>query len=433
VQSTVSIDLLQRGEVDTAPYLDTPVATAPATSEEPATSLLAWILAAFLGGLALNLTPCVYPLIPITIGYFARQGKGDRRRTILLACLYILSMAVVYAILGSAAALTGAMFGSFLQNTSVLVGIAAVMVVFAAGMMGAFEIRLPASLNRLTAAKPGPGGAVMMGATVGLVAAPCVGPFIATLLAYVGARGNPAEGFLLFLALGLGLGAPYLPLAVLSGRLSSWPSAGPFLVAAKRLLGLALLGLATWFLLPILGTRLFQLVFSAILVVGGGATLFWKIEGESSGTQLFRRLAALLLIIGGIGILGREPSGELIEWSSYSRAELAIAAETGQPAIVDVYADWCLPCHELEAITFADEAVREAFDGMRLLKADVTGPVLSPDVQELMTREGIQGVPTILFYDAAGRERQDLRLVGFEGPTAFKARLDALREGRPRS
>ena len=157
--------------------------------------ILATFLLVFLGGLALNLTPCVYPMIPITISYFGGQAQGKKGSIFLHSLLYVIGMAVTYSILGVVAAMTGGLFGAALQYPPVLIGIALVMVLLALSMFDVYEFRMPAFLNRLAGgSQKGFGGTFLMGLTVGIVAAPCIGPFVLGLLTYVGNKGQRSPG-----------------------------------------------------------------------------------------------------------------------------------------------------------------------------------------------------------------------------------------------
>ena len=179
----------------------------------------------FLAGLALNTTPCVYPIIPITIGFFSNQTEGRLSRTFLMAATYVLGMAITYSALGVAASLTQGIFGAALQHPLVLLGLAGLMVAMALSMFGLYEFRLPASFNRLVPrSSQGNLGALMMGLTMGIVAAPCIGPFVIGLLVHVSNRGEPAYGFFMFFVLALGLGLPYLVLGTFSGALKKLPA-----------------------------------------------------------------------------------------------------------------------------------------------------------------------------------------------------------------
>lgn len=412
-----------RTETIAVPAADTRAAPSSAPPAEAARGFLASLLFAFLGGLGLNLTPCVYPLIPITIGYFSRQS-ATRGRRLLLAALFVISMAIVFAALGTVAALTGSLFGAVLQNPVVLVLLALLMVALALGMFGAWEFRLPGALAALADARPGAGGAIFMGATMGLACAPCIGPFIVGLLAIVGRSGDPRFGFALFFMLGLGLGAPYFLLAFLSGEAMKLPRGGTFLETAKKLLGLVLLGLALWFLRPLIGAAAFRSGIG-LLVVAAGLGLIFGPRPASPGLFWLRRGVGIACVVGSIVFFRPEPPLEHIAWRPYSPALVAEATANGRPVMIDVSAAWCIPCQELDAITFSDSTVREAARPFLALKADVTGPKIAPEVDALTKKYTIVGVPTVLFFDATGRERDDLRLTGFEGPDEFTKRLES--------
>ena len=188
--------------------------------------LLVALSALFVLGLALNLTPCVYPMIPVTIGYFSRQAEGKTARVFGLALMYLLGIAVTYSSLGVVAALTGQMFGALLQNPWVLVGIALIMVALALSLFGVYQIQAPNFIRQKVSSNSGGGllGALSMGLIVGIVAAPCVGPVTIGLLTYVGSTGSPWLGFWMFFTLSLGLGAPYVVLGRFQAGSGSCPS-----------------------------------------------------------------------------------------------------------------------------------------------------------------------------------------------------------------
>ena len=187
--------------------------------------LLYTMIFIFLGGLALNLTPCVYPLIPITVSYFGGQGDVGRGKLVIRAVLYVLGMAITYSILGVVAALTGGLLGSALQNPFVLIFVALVLIGLALSMFGLYEIRVPQSLALIGSKnRSGYIGTLLMGLTVGLIAAPCIGPFVLGLLTYVGESGNPALGFWMFFVLAMGLGTPFLLLGIFSGAVTRLPA-----------------------------------------------------------------------------------------------------------------------------------------------------------------------------------------------------------------
>jgi thioredoxin:protein disulfide reductase len=372
--------------------------------------LLLVLLSVFAGGLALNLTPCVYPVIPLTVGYFGNQASGSRGRMFGLAGLYVLGMAAMYSILGVGAALSGRLFGSVLQNPWVLTAIAAALVAMALSMFGVWEIRMPTALMNRAGARAGAAGAFGMGLFVGVVAAPCIGGFIVGLLAFVAARQDPFLGFLFFFTLSLGLGLPYLFLAAYSARLKSLPRAGEWMEGVKKIFGWILLAMAAYFLRSVLPAPFGKWLLPLVLAIGAIAIIVTRLGLKWP----VRAVTAAVLIGIAFFFVPRELSG----WQPY--APQVIGA--GRPTIVDFSADWCLPCIELERKTFSDPRVAQALSRRALLKADMT-KIGSPEAAALTEKFGILGVPTIIFLDAAGQERTDLRLVGFENADRFLERL----------
>ncbi|HEX5131749.1 MAG TPA: cytochrome c biogenesis protein CcdA, partial [Candidatus Krumholzibacteria bacterium] len=395
--------------------------------------LLFGYILVFLGGLALNLTPCVYPVIPITVSYFGGQSRGRGSRTVTLALLYLLGMATMYSSLGLVAAFTGSLFGSALQNPLVLIVVALVMVGLAMSMFGFYEIRVPLRLAGVAGtAKQGAMGSFLMGLTVGIVAAPCIGPFVLGLLTFVGEMGNLFLGFSLFFVLALGLGTPLVVLAVASGSISRLPKSGEWMEWIRRLFGVVLLAMAVYFLRAVIGDALYFAGIGTVLVIGGAALGFIaRARSTSIFFNAFRRfigvaapLYGLYMILAPGHILGRHAEAG-IAWVPYAETRLAAAAAAGKPVVIDFSADWCLPCKELEHETFADPQVIDVVGGMVPLRADLTAHG-SADVRALREKFDIRGVPTIIFIDATGKERSDLRAVEFIDSEEFLSRLNQI-------
>ena len=180
-------------------------------------------LAVFIGGLALNLTPCVYPLIGVTIAYFGNQG-GSQRRVMTLAIFFVLGIAITFSSVGVAAALSGGLFGAAMQNRYVLIALAAMLFALAASSFGLFSLNPPNwMMQRAGTAYPGNAGALLMGLGMGVVAAPCIGPVVLGLLLMVERSGSAIFGFALFFTLALGLGVPYIALAMAAGQIRRMP------------------------------------------------------------------------------------------------------------------------------------------------------------------------------------------------------------------
>ena len=382
----------------------------------------------FLGGLALNLTPCVYPMMPVTIGFFAAQSRTSWLARAGLPALYVLGMAVTYSVLGMVAGRAGGLIGSTLQSAWVVGGLVVLFVVMALSMFGLFEVRLPGSLTRLGGGRRGPIGALVMGLTVGLVAAPCIGPFVVGLLAFVGASGNPILGFWLFFVMAIGMGLPNLVLGVFSGSLSSLPRSGEWLLYAKKVMGVALLGVAIYFLQPFLADREMGLLVLGFALAAGAYLAI--LEKTRLAWRLFPALkVAVGLLVVAMGLWFSMPllvERQGAEWEPYSHEAFARASAAGKPILIDFSAEWCLSCKELERFTFADPQVRAEAARYDLLKADLT-QYESPAVREIRDRFDIIGLPTIVFVDSAGNERRDLRVYGFEDAGAFLARMRQVR------
>lgn len=383
------------------------------------------LLAAFLGGLFLNLTPCVYPMIPVTLAFFSQQARKARGHIVLLAACYVSGLSLTYALLGLVAARTGALFGSWLQQPLVLVSMALLVVGLSMSMFGLFELRLPQFLTRrMGAAGEGPGGAFLMGMILGIVAAPCVGPFVLGLLLIVGQMANPVMGFLLLFMLGLGMGLPCVLLGVGAHRVSHLPKAGAWLIWTKHLLGCVLLGVALFFLTPLLPWALAGLLLAALLL-GSGVYLgaLARIPHASKRFERVRQVIGGLLVVAAVTLAWpRPPAGPSVVWVPYTEQTMAAARAAARPVVVDVYADWCLPCVEMDHVTFRHPDVVQALARVTTLRIDATRAV-SPEAQAFFERFRIYGLPVVLFFDARGEEAMPLRLTGFTPPEDFLARV----------
>ena len=389
------------------------------------------LLAVFLAGLALNLTPCVYPLIPITIGFFVNQasshGKPRLSRTFLLAVMYVFGMAITYSILGVAASMTGGLFGAALQNSFVLIALASVMVALALSMFGVYEFRVPQFLNRFASqsaqSTSGEAGALAMGLTMGIVAAPCIGPFVLGLLVHVSAKADPLYGFVIFFVLALGLGLPYVFLGTFSGAIKELPRSGEWMVAVRKVFGVILIGMALYFLMPLMGGS-----ENLVFIIFFGASAFYLFFWESGRTRP-KAFAWILRAIGvgaaaiAVSMAIPDRPEKTISWQPYSEESLVAAQREGRPVVIDVFADWCIPCKELDHQTFSDDGVRQ--EAMRFVTLKLNLTFSDPDTEAGRARKrfDILGVPTVIFLNANGQEHSGLRVTGFEGPTHFLSRL----------
>ncbi len=386
--------------------------------------LLLSLILVFLGGLALNLTPCVYPLIPITVGYFGGQSEGSTKKLFTLGVLYVLGMAFTYSVIGVITALSGAVFGALLQNTLVILAIVAVLIALSLSMFGFYEFKLPDSwVAKAGGAKGGYFGALFMGLTMGIVAAPCIGPFVLGLVTYVGAKGDPFYGFLMFFTLAVGLGLPYLFLALFSGKIKSLPRAGFWMDAIKHIFGFILLGMALYFALPLIPKEISKYVLPVYMILAALYILiFDKSAKKVKGFRIFKTVLSVIIIIAGVYFL--IPSKEVSpEWKVYSDTSFEQSKAANQPIMIDFYADWCIPCKELDAITYSDQKVIDEAARFDNYKVDMTKS-LSEETEKIRNKFKIVGMPTIILINSRGQEVK--RLTGFVKPEEFLSILKAV-------
>ena len=392
-------------------------------------------IAMYLLGLGLTLTPCVYPIIPITIGYFGTQAAGKMSRQFMMALVFGLGIAISYAIVGTIAAFSGSLMGAALQSQWVLVALSLLCVIMGFNAFGAFEITLPAWLSNAAGggSKQGLTGAALMGLTMGIAAAPCLAAFIVSLLAFVGQKGDPILGFSMFFVLGLGLATPFIALGTFSGLVSKAPKSGAWMIYAKKLMGALLFAAALYFLNPVLPKPLHHsLVIVSLTAAGLYFGFFEPTKGRTWIFKAVRYFFAVLFI--GLAIWWGMPEENAANvsgaaWQTYSEQALDQAKADGKPAIVDVFADWCLPCKELDKFSFSDPRVIAASKGIVMLKADITSGG-SPESKKIIARYGLKGVPTVIFIKPDGEEILDLRINQFEKADAVLARFNKLLESK---
>jgi len=389
-------------------------------------SFLFFLFLVFLGGIASSLTPCVYPMIPITIAVIGASGDQGRMRAFLMSVVYVAGICATYTILGFVVGNSGGMFGSMLQNAWVLVGVAAVFGLLSLAMFGVYEFALPESMTTRASQAGGGGfvGAFIVGTVAGVVAAPCTGPVVAFLLVEIANRFTPAQGVLVMLAYSLGLGMLFLAVGTFSGVLAAMPRSGAWMVEVKHVFGVIMLAAAVYYLDQVLPAAAMPFLWSAI-VLGFGFVIAGRmalIRGPRSPKRLV--FAAAILALGGFLIFQPEPDVPTVhvEWSDDESAGLTTAASQGRPVILDFTADWCAACKELEHLTYTDPAVVScAADFVPVM---VDGTEDTPVFSGLRDKYGFQGLPAVYFICPGGEVVENLTLKGFEPADKFLAKMN---------
>ena len=383
------------------------------------------LIGIFLGGLALNLTPCIYPLIPITVSYFGGRGEKFGGKIIFHGILYISGLALTNSILGLSASLSGAMLGTVLQNPIVLIVVAGILIGLATSFFGLWELRIPSGLTNLASKNfGGYFGTFFMGLTLGIVAAPCLGPFILGLLTYVGQKGDPFLGFLYFFVLSIGMGLPLAVLAVFSGALEKLPMSGGWMVWIRKVLGWVLVGMAGYLLQPLIPGSSERVILFAMIAVAAGVHLGW-LDRSSQDSHLFsmvKKGLGVILIIGAILFFFVTPRHvEGVKWIPYDKGMLTQAADEKRPVILDFYADWCGPCKAMERNVFTAPEVVKLSKNFQNIRVDLTKR--HPEQDLLMKRYQVRGVPTIIFLNKQGREEKGLRIESYVNKEAVLNRM----------
>ncbi|HOX25183.1 MAG TPA: cytochrome c biogenesis protein CcdA [Candidatus Krumholzibacteria bacterium] len=429
--------------------------------------LLLFLGLVFLGGVLMSATPCIYPMIPITLAVIGAQtqkqgvGKG-----FLLALTYGLGLAIVYGVIGVISATVFSGITAFLQSPVVLVPIALLMVAMSFAMFGAYELEAPAFLrNRLQGAgggRAGVVGAFVAGMVAGLVASPCVGPFLAALLVWVGSTGSVLLGFWSLFIFGLGLSALLVAVGTFPSLLGSLPQSGGWMETVKRGMGLLLLYMAFFFVRPglVLPERIFYPLLGAVTVlVAVFLGAFDHLTPESRWWDRTRKGLGILVLLCGGWLLARTVVPDLlpapavvaapaagaaaapsataagadpsqpgkVEWElvrtgegvqTLLAARIAEAGAAGKPVMIDFWATWCVYCKKLDKAVWVEPAVVAESRRFVTIKIDATKPD-DEDMTAVKEMFKVPGLPTVAFVGRDGRILHAKTLSGWHEPAEF--------------
>jgi thiol:disulfide interchange protein DsbD len=370
-------------------------------------------LAALVGGLAVSLTPCVYPMVAVTVSVFGAKQAKSRSEGVLLSLAFVLGICGMFVPMGVAAGMTGSFFSSILQNRWVVAGISSVFLLMAASMFGAFELTLPSSLNNKLAEMGGIGykGAFLLGLVCGLIAAPCTGPVLTGILAWIASTQSAALGALAMGAFSLGLGAPFFVVGAFAVQL---PKSGHWMVHVKSILGTVLVVVALYFLNNSFGfANGYVGVSLAFLGAAAGAVVLGLLLGAvhrefgepGVGVKVAKGTGIALASLGSLFfILGVTKPREALSWERHDiEGALARAAADKRPLVVDFTAAWCGACKELDKKTFSEPRVGQELGRFVAVKVDATNND-DPKVEAMLARFKVVGLPTVVMFDSRGKE-----------------------------
>jgi thiol:disulfide interchange protein DsbD len=403
-------------------------------------SLIKIMLGFFGLGLLLAFTPCVFPMIPILSSIIV--GGGERittHRAFILSLSYILAMSVTYTAAGVMTGLLGENLQAMFQNPWIIGSFSGLFVILSLSMFGLFELQLPHALqhrlHQISHQQQGGSvtGAALMGLLSGLIVGPCLAPPLAGALIFIGQHGDPVLGGLALFMLSMGMGLPLLIIGTSAGSLL--PKAGDWMHTIKAIFGILMLGLSIWMLERIIPGWVSLLLWGGLLIVSAvylGALNMLSID--ANGWEKLRKgLGLILLIYGGLLIIGAASGSNnvwqplqaiaksdqnntqdehglaFIQVQNLSELE-QILAESKQSAMLDFYADWCVDCKKMEATTFQDANVATALTGTTLIQVDITN--YTEEQRALLKHFSLFGPPTLLFFDASGKEYSQYRLIG---------------------
>ena len=412
-----------------------PATVDPQEKPQPAAQLPFTALWALLIGIGIAFTPCVLPMYPLISGIvLGGKQRLSTGRALLLTFIYVQGMALTYTALGLVVAAAGLQFQAALQHPYVLIGLAVIFTLLALSMFGLFTLQLPSSLQtRLTLMSNrqqggAPGSVFAMGAIAGLICSPCTTAPLSAILLYIAQSGNMWLGGGTLYLYALGMGLPLMLITVFGNRLL--PKSGPWMEHVKTAFGFVILALPVFLLERIVGDEWGVRLWSLLGVAFFGWAFITSLQTKHAWMRIVQivLLAAALVCVRPLqdwafGAPHTQTQAHLnfAPVASVDALNQALEQAKGRPVMLDLYADWCVACKEFEKYTFSNPQVQQALGNTVLLQADVT----ANNAQDVALLKHLQvlGLPTVLFFDAEGKEHPEARVTGFMDAATFSAHL----------
>ncbi len=404
--------------------------TAPQQSALMQPGLLAF-LSFFAMGIGLSLTPCVYPMYPVLSAMLSQQGNVlTWRRGFTLSLAYVLGMALTYTAIGVLIASAGAGIQGWLQSPWLLGTFSLFYLLLALSLMFGNGIQLPSAwqnkLNTLANQQSLQSlrGVAMLGALSGLIGSPCTSAPLSGVLLYIAQNGNPLYGAATLFLLSLGMGLPLLLMGIFGGKVL--PKAGAWMVFVKQLFAVLLLAMPLFLL-----ERFIPAAIASPLWFGFAIAvllwLVWRLWPVAKAPRL-KPLALLILLSGSIFAASQYEwrPAETLPFTTVNnldelQQQLAVAKAQGKPVMLDLYADWCTACRELDDKTFSDPQIRQHLSGYQFLRADVSAN--TTEDRALLQELGVLGLPNVLFFDKQSQPNPQLRIQGFVSANELQDKL----------
>lgn len=408
------------------------------TEELEKKSLLLFLLAFALGFLT-SLTPCVYPVIPIIMGYIGSQAKGSKMKGFYLSLFFVLGLGIVYSLLGVFAAASGTLIGASFQNPIVVIVIASIFIIMGLSLAGLFEIPVPSSISSKIQAggyKSKIIGSLIIGGVAGIIAAPCAGPVLIAILSWISQTRNLLLGFLVMFVFSLGMGIIFVLVGTFTGIISSLPKGGKWMSVVKNMFAVLLI-VGGLLVLGLISPGWLQQRMWGILLIGISIFLgLFKPLSEEDIRQKFIKLLVVLIFLWGALLFFKSflpadfgkpvarvtDARESLDWIPELEKGKALSGQQNKILMIDTYADWCVACKELDEQTFSDPEVGAVLKTYVLVKLDFTRQ--NEKSKALRKSLNIIGMPTIIFLSPDGKELK--RFSGFKTKNEFLKVLNSL-------